>query len=115
MSYEKRLLAKYGEKLFQSTSDMMKRGAQIGFFFGFSFFILFTALGVSTYGAAHIVANDPGIDYKGVAIAMVTCVWCGWLTGNNFMFIARSGAGKKSAQAVFTFLDAKNEAESQVR
>lgn len=115
LSYEKKLLTKYGEKLFQPAGAMAKRGAMIGVFFGFSFFIFFTALGVSLYGAAHIIANDGNMDYKGVAIAMVTCVWCGWLTGNNFMFIARSGAGKKSAQAVFTFLDAKTEAEKQVR
>lgn len=106
---------KYAEKLIQPTGAMIKRGAKIGFFFGFSLFILFTALGVSLYGAAHIIANDANIDFKGVAIAMVTCVWCGWMTGNNFMFIARSGAGKKSAQAVFSFLDAKTEAENQVR
>ena len=115
LSYEKRLLSKYGEKLFQSPSDMMKRGAKVGVFFGFSYFILFTALGVSLYSAAHIIANDTSINIKGVSIALVTCVWCGWMTGNNFMFIADSAAGKKSARAVFTFLDAKTEAEDQAR
>ena len=94
---------------------MMKRGAKLGLFFGFSFFLLFTSIGVSLLSGAHIIANDQGIDKEGAVVCLVICVWCGWIAGNNFMFIAHSAAGKKSAKAVFKLLDAKTEAEEQER
>lgn len=49
------------------------------------------------YGGAAIVASDVKMDLQDAGVAFVTCVWCGWLTGNNFIFIAHSAAGKKSA------------------
>lgn len=69
----------------------------MGALYGFSFFVLFSAIGGSLYGGAAIVASDVKMDLQDAGVAFVTCVWCGWLTGNNFIFIAHSAAGKKSA------------------
>lgn len=101
------MVDKYKQKLFQPVKSMMKRGIKIGFFFGFSFFTLFAAIGISWYTAANIVANDQGLDKQNAIVCLVTCIWCGWLAWNNFMFITHSAAGKKSAKAVFELLDAR--------
>lgn len=71
---------------------------------------LFTAIEVSLLAGANIITNDEGMDKQGAVVCLVVCVWCGWLAGNNFMLIAHSAAGKKSAKAVFKFLDAKTDA-----
>ena len=92
---------------------MIGRGAKMGALYGFSFFLLFIAIGASLYSGAAIIADDPEMDLLACGVAFVTCVWCGWLTGNNFIFIAHSAAGKKSAIEVFKFLDSKTEEEEQ--
>lgn len=109
LNYEKRMLEWYTERLLHTTGSMIGRGAKMGALFGFSFFVLFSAIGGSLFGGAGIVASDVNMDRQAAGVAFVTCVWCGWLTGNNFIFIAHSATGKKSAKEVFKFLDAKTE------
>ena len=77
---------------------MAKRGAKMGALFGFSFFVLFSAIGACLFGGAGIIASDLKMDRQAAGVTFAACVWCGWLTGNNFIFIAHSAAGKKSAK-----------------
>lgn len=56
------MVEKYKEKLFQPIDSMMKRGAKLGVFYGFSFFILFSTIGVSMVSLVNIIARDEGMD-----------------------------------------------------
>lgn len=85
----------------------------MGAIFGFSFFVLFSAIGGCLYGGAAIIANNLNLDRQQVGVTFAACIWCGWLTGNNFIFIAHSAAGKRSAKEVFKFLDEKTEVQEQ--
>lgn len=83
---------------------------KIGFFFGLSIFIIQAAIGSAMFSNDHILAYLGNQTTIGITVALTVPMWCGWVAGNNFFFIAHAGAGKKSAARVFNLLEEKNEA-----
>lgn len=107
LNYQHRLLKRYKKILTVPQSDMLKRGAKIGFFFGLSMLLIQMTIGTAMYLEDVVLAKIPYKPTIEIVVSMVVPMWCGWISGNNFFFIAHAGSGKKSARSIFKLLEEK--------
>ena len=113
LNYQHRLLKKYTKVLTVPQIDMLKRGAKIGCFFGLSMLLIQSTIGTAMYLEDVVLAKIPFKSTIEIVVSMVVPMWCGWISGNNFFFIAHAGSGKESARSIFKLLEEKTEAEIQ--
>lgn len=83
------MLQKYMSLLEDNPLESFKRGLKIGFFFGFSVFIILMSIGSNLFASDHVMASlgfTP--ELINVVVSIYLPVWCGWVGGNSFFFVS---------------------------
>jgi uncharacterized membrane protein len=86
---------------------MFKVGAKIGINYGFAYFILEIVIGLSLYLAIIIFINNPQTDSLNILMYMIVSVLSGFITGNNFYYIAHISAGKEAGNRIMQLVNDK--------
>lgn len=59
--------------------------------------------------------DNSDVTLINIFYGIMTITWAGWYSGNNFYFMPDLVSGKKSAENLFTILDAEDEDQLQTR
>jgi hypothetical protein len=109
LNYHERLLEKYKGFVEEPLLVTLKVGAKIGLFYGCAYLILEVVVGLSLYLSIIIYTTVPDIDYFSILMFMIVSVLSGFITGNNFYFIAHISAGKEAGNRIMKLVNDKTE------
>jgi hypothetical protein len=80
--------------------DTLKVGAKIGVNYGSAYCILEIVVGLALYLSIVIHINYPEITPLKMVMFMIVSVLSGFITGNNFYFIAHISVGKEAGARI---------------
>jgi ATP-binding cassette subfamily B (MDR/TAP) protein 1 len=113
LNYQDRLLEKYKRFIDEPLLDILKVGAKIGVLYGCASLILEVVVGLALYLVVVIYVDDPSIEPLTIIIFMIVSILSGFITGNNFFFIAHISAGKEAGARIMKLVHSKTEKEKQ--
>lgn len=89
--------------------DNLKIGAKIGGLYGSALLILEFVTGLALYLSVYIAGHNLEIKPLTINVFMIVSILSGFVTGNNFYFIAHISVGKEAAKRVMELVNAQTE------
>ncbi|PKI36032.1 hypothetical protein CRG98_043607 [Punica granatum] len=108
---EDRVMETYKQKCRGPIRTGIKQGLISGFFFGLSFFLLFSVYACCFYAAARLI-NDGKTTFSEVFLVFFTLAMTAWSISQSGSFVPDSSKAKSSAASVFAILDQKSKIDA---